>query len=163
MPYEETAVERANVEAILAALLSRRSELVHQRDTYGETPLAELAQGRPWETRLMQMLIDAGADVHARDKREVSVAAYLLQGGIRRPAWKLQRTRESLRLLLEAGVGPNECDNDGSTLIMQAVKAPMSSGNIEDRASCMYIVDLVNAIWAHIEAGAVDRLRLVEE
>jgi hypothetical protein len=75
-----------------------------------------------------------------------------------RSAKERKRARQSLRLLLETGVDPAECSPDGTTLLMRAAGRWDDEDEDElcetdDRASCMYIVDLVDALSARIEAG----------
>jgi ankyrin repeat protein len=145
-----------NAETILAALVSRRPELVRQRDSDGLTALLVLARDYPEQTRLMKMLIDAGADVHARDKHGESVASHLLTFNPRQLAREHQRARQSLQLLLASGVDPAECSSDGITLLMCAmhVSRPIRElSETDDRAGCMYIVDLVDAMTTRAEAG----------
>jgi hypothetical protein len=105
----------------------------------------------------MKMLIDAGANVHSKDTHRVSVASHLLIYNQERPETKPRNIRQSLRLLLDAGVDPAECSPDGTTLLMRAVSFHWSSSHerreINDRAVCMYIVDLVDTMMARIEAG----------
>jgi ankyrin repeat protein len=143
--------ESYRVETLLAALLARLPELPQLRDKDdGATGLIELARDHPGETRLMQMLIEAGADVRAVDKSRVSVISHLLKSSAGRPAKELQRARQSLRLLLAVGVDPAKSSRKGTTLLMRAAKGP--SDDVSDRAGCLYIVDIVDAVAARVEA-----------
>jgi ankyrin repeat protein len=146
--------ESYRVETLLASLLARLPELPQARDPDdGATGLLVLARDHPGETRLMEMLIEAGADVRATDHGGMSVAVNLLQGSAGRTARQIQRARQSLQLLFKAGVDPAECDDDGTTLLMAAVQARYHKDSYElcetgDRAGCMYIVDVVDAVMA---------------
>jgi ankyrin repeat protein len=137
-------------EAVLASLLKRIPWLLHERGDDGATALMKMTKLCPDATQMIEMLIDAGADAHARDDKGVSATAHLLMLIPGWPARGLQRIRQSLRLLLEVGVDPAECSGDGTTLLMRAVSSLNSRVSQEpqvtaDRASCMYIVELVNA------------------
>lgn len=143
--------EIPQIDMIIVSLFRRR---VWQG---GITLMAKLVMDYAQKTSLMVALIEAGAIVRVKDKNGVSFAALLLCVYRGRTGREYQWARQSLRLLLLSGVDPAECSNDGTTLLMRAVQQWRDEDSVElceidDRASCMYVVDLVDALMVRIAA-----------
>nr|WP_312356269.1 ankyrin repeat domain-containing protein [Stenotrophomonas pavanii] len=85
------------------------------RDSRGDSALHKCQE--PWQ---MELLISAGADVHALDKQGRSPFDCLLSTYQREPAWSEKPTAEGLALLAKAGADVNALSQGQSALHVAA-------------------------------------------
>ncbi|QCZ96547.1 hypothetical protein DL544_05830 [Stenotrophomonas sp. pho] len=85
------------------------------RDSRGDSALHKCQE--PWQ---MELLISAGADVHALDKQGRSPFDRLLSTYQREPAWSEKPTAEGLALLAKAGADVNALSQGQSALHVAA-------------------------------------------
>jgi ankyrin repeat protein len=104
---------------VVAALLARDRGLLEARDADGSTPLmVAVAAANP---ALVEVLLDARADVHALDREGKSVLTAAVSGP-RVPT--TARVPQVLQLLLDAGADPLQLCANGWTAAMAAVEMP---------------------------------------
>lgn len=127
------------------------------RQQWGElkrTPLHVAAAHRP-STRLIRMLVDAGADVNARDATGATPLATWCtrKSGRHRRATPEPETDAActIRDWLELGADPDAVDLEGATVLLQAVR---SRAHVET-------IDLLLAAGARVDAVARDGSTLV--
>ena len=111
----------------MAALLLKSKANPNLRDTAGLTPLMYAVMQGAWENylggiKVVQMLIDAGADVNALDKTNFSVlqAACNIEGSLS-IGFEKQRV-EIIKLLLEKGAKVAGRNANGLTALDMAKK-----------------------------------------
>lgn len=86
----------------------------------GDTALhVAAAAHRPGIARL---LLDAGADLAARNRRGAQPLHYAADGGPGSPAWNPSAQAETIRILIEAGADPNATDRSGVMPLHRAVR-----------------------------------------
>ncbi len=107
-PYEANDLVRSVFKELIAAGAN-----VDAADAEGKTQLLSFAQTR--SAPLVQMAIDAGANVNAKDKRLRTALFYAFpfQGIV-------AGTEDVVRTLIAAGANPNVADQDGNTPLMLA-------------------------------------------
>jgi ankyrin repeat protein len=125
--------------ATVKALLGCQPSLLECTDNDGFTPLMTAVNADRKDIDIVKALIDAGADVNARNTK-TSVLFLLFTAGMLSFALVANKPkRDILRLLLDAGADPRVPGEDGMTLIMQVKKDIM--GN--DHACNMLIGDII--------------------
>jgi hypothetical protein len=140
-----------DISPVLGTVLARDPAALHCRDGSGATALMSTLQHSKCP-RIVQALLDAGADPCARDHRNMP-AFYLFWYKIAPEGVNIASVREVLRLMLLAGADPTICNNDGETLIMQGLLSPVRYRhrrdvvlNCSDAASSALICDVFEAI-----------------
>jgi hypothetical protein len=78
--------------------------------------------GAAYASRVARMLIDAGADVGARNRRGAQPLHYAADGGPGLRTWNPSAQAGIVTLLLEAGADPNAVDKSGVAPLHRAVR-----------------------------------------
>ncbi len=86
----------------------------------GDTALHVAAAG--YGARAARALVDAGADVAARNRRGAAPLHYAADGIPGTPGWSPAAQAETVVVLLEAGADPDATDNSGVTALHRAVR-----------------------------------------
>jgi hypothetical protein len=88
---------------------------------YGGDTLLHVAAAA-YATEVARALLDAGADVHARNRRGAEPLHYAADGGPRAPTWNPDAQAKTVALLIEAGADPNALDKSGVAPLHRAVR-----------------------------------------
>jgi len=91
-------------------LVERNPELVNAQDAEGRTPLYLACMSKPWNSELIALLIEKGADVNAKNKQGVGILLSTV--------WS--RNKEAAQILLSKGADVNAEDRDGNTSLWWA-------------------------------------------
>jgi hypothetical protein len=141
-----TGGESSNLKKIipvLPALVARDPTLLESRYD-DETPLLAVLGGYdPKNPLVIQALLEAGADVHARNGKGMSVLMQMFARHSVRA--ELSSVRTILRLLLDAGADPTVCADDGHSLLMSMVTYD-TSGSVDDEIRRIFIGDVLDHI-----------------
>jgi hypothetical protein len=122
--------ERRKVKTLLRKIPELVRELVTQARLYesaichwlyvSDTALHLAAAG--YRTEIVRMLLSAGADVNAVNRRGATSLHYATDGYIVGPAWDAKQQVRTIGVLLEAGAEINAHDKNGATPLHRAVR-----------------------------------------
>ncbi len=86
----------------------------------GDTPLHAAAAAR--SVRLLRRLLEAGADVAARNRRGATPLHYAATGNPDSPRWDPAGQAQAIAMLVAAGADPNAADKNGTTPLHRAIR-----------------------------------------
>jgi ankyrin repeat protein len=149
-----------------AFLLSRRPELLEARDSAGRTPLLAMAGNYSSKKGIIEVLVDAGADVLAADDENQTVLLHAFDKSFVSRDTYTENMRVYLQFLLEAGADPVQgSDRDGNTLLMRVITSSTISSpwaretdrigwdSPKDHICSLFLADILDAV-ASRGAGA---------
>jgi ankyrin repeat protein len=86
----------------------------------GDTPLHAASAG--YRTEIVELLINSGADVHARNRRGAEPLHYAADGGPRSITWNPDAQARTIELSIRSGAIPNALDKSGVAPLHRAVR-----------------------------------------
>jgi ankyrin repeat protein len=128
---------------VIDALLQRDPGLLQRSDGVSFSPLFDAVTAKH-NVRGVRALIEAGADVGVKGDNSQSVYDCLFNG----PSQMYSEMRDILHMLLEAGA-PLDGGLESMTPLMLAVRRktePDEEGEVDDRASSIYVSDILDYI-----------------
>jgi ankyrin repeat protein len=140
------ASESSNRAITAKALLLHDPSLMNWSEN--GTPLIYACRSSNRDPALFKVLIDAGDDVNACDKRGFSIIALLLttlRGDSSLSLYPPRETRESMHVLLDAGADPLFYMN-GYTLMMMVLLEPVYGVTYTDAACNILLTDILEFI-----------------
>ncbi len=115
----------------------------------GDTALHMAAAG--YRVEIIKMLLDAGAEVDAANRRGAQPLHYAADTALSRPNWDPRRQAQGITMLIEAGADPNVLDKSGVAPLQ-----PRRSHPVRVRREC------VAGRWRRPAAAQQERLDAVE-
>ena len=113
---KESAARGAIRQEAKANFLNRIGHYIYE----GDTALHISAAAK--DTRLVEELLDRGADVRAKNRRGAEPLHYAVDGGPNSPIWNPDAQARIIRLLIQSGADPNALDKSGVAPLHRAVR-----------------------------------------
>jgi ankyrin repeat protein len=86
----------------------------------GDTPIHAASAG--YRVEFAELLINSGADVHAKNRRGAEPLHYAADGSPRAVTWNPDAQTKTIELLIRAGANPNALDKSGVAPLHRAVR-----------------------------------------
>jgi ankyrin repeat protein len=135
--------------ALIQPLLRHDPGMLEYAGYLGMTPLMHAVGGKTaLPPPIVEALLEAGADVDAKDDEGKSAIIYLFNVNDR----SHRDTREVLRMLLAAGADATACDAEGMSVLMWACMCSTGAGK-DDHAHSVFVSDVLEHIIGHRNGG----------
>jgi ankyrin repeat protein len=146
--YCATADEDTQPCACIRILVQHDPSLLEFKDHYGTTPLMAALSPELQSISVIQTLVSAGSDVHARDRFRAPILFLLFRPGSNESEGHSRRTREALSVLLAGGADPTACSGDGAntTVLMEMFSVDEDGQGLSDAALSIYIEDILDVV-----------------
>jgi ankyrin repeat protein len=136
-----------NIVSVLPALLARDPALLESR-YHDETPLIAVAGYGSRKPAVVLTLVEAGADVNARNGKGETVLHRLFSQPFSVSIENdMSIVRAMLRLLLDAGADPTMCASNGRSVLMSIIEYD-STGFIPDNIRKIFIGDVLDSVMS---------------